>query len=1845
MQEKEKTYLKSLNENKKKRRWAHIFAGLCGIFVATGVFGALVLPGLGLDGANQNLTSVQEEDTINQGLVVSLSADDVEAFTGEMLSVTVNSSYSKANTEGVKAAVRLTMGVLPEGVAVEGFNDKNELKVVLKNTNEEEQQYIILKLVKDEESKETYIEYELPEGAIVEFDVQLSSKNGIMPAKTDVSVNVKDYTVPEGTAVTVPEDDKGVILTWKADHEWKNVDKTVSAETIKVNTNNQIAGQLVYTITAESSNKEEFGEIWTRSLTVKDTFTLPENISLPEGATTKDGAVVTKDGTTILSFTQLQGGTVTSLVISEDKKTISYELSVPNSYIEDGVPTQEQDHLKLEMTLLTTNLVLPEGYRQYDPNVIKNDLIKNHVELVSVPYQEYPVTSSSDEVATEPTILEEEYSFWKSSNGSNYGAGSQIMYTLRIINDGEISLPVTDENGKPYLVTDKLPDCVYMTDEQVAKAQEECAKKNMAVSYDKTTNTLTWNLGIQSIGVGTEARLDFWATIEDAKTVAKLGFKDGDLIYNTAEWRGKPSNKNWVAYNTAKLYIEKTVADASKDKKAQNGEELTYTLSVRNTTNYESIVDEVIKDTLPEGVTFKSMMVKRVQITETGEQLVDGETLTGNGTFKLHETEEGCKKEHTGTFSKNGQDLEWTIGCLQANERIVITYTCTVDTDQLSDKKNIKNTASITDGSFTCWIGVDYPLTVDKQVTAITKNDGAKLEEVDLLKAYEDKTIFDYKITVSNAAEPYASKKETMVVEDCLPTNMLPYDCTLYQIDSNGKEVDAKTLDLFKDVSNVTDSYVWSCFVKGQLDTNCTYFTEINDNKVQVERIDGTIKLTWNVNTPSDGASYEISYRAQIILTTTQYLTSFKNIAIVDGAVEKDVTVYGGRALGNIKIAKQFFLYDNNDGEKEQVLLDKEDPRWKNIKFELTGIDPDGNAIVFGNDDEGNPITLQEITMDDFQADWNTYTKYFYNIPVGTYTLKETGYEDSNFQLSQPELGKNCNGSGFVWEDRGKNEITFDVAIKGWSYVYVNNRYYTKDTVNLQKSVYALVEEDTNGNWTALPDKYLFAIDNDSTNKKYVIYNITVSAQGGRNINIESLTDQLPEGLSYVGVCATSYYLNKNSFVSDTLLSTNANNLLDQTILNQEGVRLQDAVRIKSVTCDDNNKVTFGLDFGGNTNSNVTPNTYKLYGGRAFTFLLLCEIDENQIVAGQDLTNTVELKVTNAKELSDSPEYQMVNTPCDSVQNNGKAVVVTDDGAGNMTIKSSVTITPENTIVPGIEKNAKKYILTGTKKEETLGESTNIPSNSAVKWEITLHNNGTEAMSNYKVADTVTSPFHLMNTTEVSKFGVLAAVSYQLYDYNGNKVEDKYYTDIVSRTVDSADSSVNSYEFDLSDAKYAIPSGYYAILTVYTNNVDVDNQVYKNTATLLPTQSFVANKVRFGELTTDSNGVYNGVVASDYVYALGKFASISWKTITEKTDTTNTAKGNSSKNYISVDQNSDYVIYSNNIQNVSENNFNQVVVIDLMPMVNDTGVINRNDKRGSEFSVLFNGGLSIQVLDANGKVVQTPVQDMDYTLEFSAKTGFTTSDFAGAASSSWHSEWTQDDRSFRVVMNEGFYLNPQYTLVITYEGKIDSAATPGTIAWNSFGYQYCASGLVSPVRAEPPKVGVMIPAIPIIQKEVIDSYGDVQERDADIEFTFALWNASVYETDPANAKICEFTICQGGYRELTDLTDTNGNEIKLENGKSYVITELTDNMPENYEMVGIGEKGGTLADSYAFTYYNNKDIRILARNLIDNYQMELPETGGTGTGGFTIGGILLMSLASFMYGTKIIITKKKERTR
>lgn len=1704
---------------------------------------------------------------INERLAVEITAgrNGEAAKTGETLYAKVVSRYSKANNPNKNVGVVITISQLPEGVTIAGFTDGSK-EVVYKDEQNEEHT-IILRLV--EEDGLSYIYFEQPAGATLEFEVQFNSSNGIMENGAGVTLSVDSEKI---TGLDTPIGDNDSIseplaLTWNADNEWDAVDKKVNnadSNEIAVTRENRLSGELTYNIEANSSNREDFGEIWTDYIEVTDALTLPENISFPEGARVNDNktAIIDADGKEIFYFSKMQqGGTITDLTL-EGKKVV-YTVQVPNTHKENGVPLQEQDNLSLELKLNANLLVLTEDYCNKETEEMKKDVIENKVAILPVPYKTYDVKGSEDTVTTVPVADMEEFIVEKEADKESVSAGDTVTYTLSVENNGLRPIRVQEENGDFYEVTDALPVYLYLTQEQINNLPE-------GVSYDKVNHTISWIPGRTDIASGEKRQVSFSATVRDAQDDEMLALSNGAVIRNVAQYKGVYSDAVDIIYQKAEVKVKKTSEDEDGDGKVSNGEKITYTLTIENNTDLNAVVEEVITDNLPAGLEFVSAAIGRdKQITESG-------------TYTLHRAS-GDEPEHTVNFQLDGKKMTWDIGVVCAHERIELSYVCIVNTDELMLKDQINNTVTTSSGdSDTDRIEVDYPLNLEKKV------------EQDTEVVWGDKTIFDYTVSVENDKDR-PSEKEDLVMTDQLPSGMLPVGYTLIQ----HQTIDDETVD--KEIS-------WEDFIAGEYDKegSSTFTAVVGGRGARVTRTwQGGIALTWWIGKLEPGEKVEITYRAQINLTESQKADGekhgFTNTVSVDG-LHKAVTVYGGGAVGELYLEKHFdgqTIYNSSTIAEE----------WKNITFELTGVDVEGNVITFSDGTQKQTVKF----IDFNNVNSGKWSHIFRGLPAGTYTLTETNADIS---------GKIRTTTYQVDTDHSVAGEANKAVVKAQEQtcVIVDNTYGTGSFVDVQKSVWALKKETVqwgHAQWSDLWEKESFALEEGE--KNYVIYNMTVINTGSEKVHIDTLIDELPEELTYVGILGDKWSINdytgKESFVEE--LSTNQWGGINE----YDGSKLVSGVKVTAEEEEKDHEVIFSFDkeAGG----------YELESGKAVTFLMLCEVNDS-VKEGKPITNTTRLVVDESVGYRDYEEIKTTETPYDEEQNNGSSK---DEGVenGKRTISSSVTILPENTIVPGIAKEAVSYIVPEKTEEKPLTEDSNIQPDSTVKWEITLYNDGTKDLTDYSVEDAVTESFHLITQKEAQEKEIDMPYRLEIFSYNGTSQSVIDLSSEVWNTV-VENSRISNYTFTFNGEKYTIPAGGYAKLTLYTNNTVENYKVYKNTATLIPENAFNANRVKHGELKKDSNGKYIGVTASDEVNALGDFASVSWKTIAEKKQESNCARGTQEKNYISVELDSQYVTYTNNIKNVSGKDFSGFVVIDSMPGNNDVGVINQNDVRGSEFTVDYAGNLEVYVLENDG--AKTSVDG--WTVEFSANTSFSQEDFNGEESSDWHQEWQEGDRSFRIKLPEGFILKTFQTLVIEYDGKLGEDAKPGAIAWNSFGYQYFSGDHSTPMKAEPPKVGVMIPKVPIIQKEVVDSTGKVQKYDADKKFTFELW-----ETD-GNKKLCEFTVCQGGYVELYGLQDENGNEIRLENGKEYSITESQDKMPEGYKFIGIGEKGGDLKESYSFTYYENKDISIYARNEVNTWQGQIPETGGMGTNVYTAGGALLMQAAILLYGYRMRRKKRKE---
>ncbi len=765
---------------------------------------------------------------------------------------------------------------------------------------------------------------------------------------------------------------------------------------------------------------------------------------------------------------------------------------------------------------------------------------------------------------------------------------------------------------------------------------------------------------------------------------------------------------------------------------------------------------------------------------------------------------------------------------------------------------------------------------------------------------------------------------------------------------------------------------------------------------------------------------------------------------------------------------------------------------------------------------------------------------------------------------------------------------------------------------------------------SALNNKKYFSLGKD----KYVIYSITVANTGEESINVKKITDEYGDNLEYVGIKSDLYNTTVNDFV-DSISSTNKYNISGWLDVNSsESV---EGISIRGTNNQTTHTATYQV---GNANTGVT-----LEAGKTFSFFVLCKVKDPTL--DNSITNTAKLYVDKDVQYKDYGTIKTKGTKDDGYQNNGSSK---DEGVtGNQrVISSSVSVVPTNSIIPGITKEAKGYISSGKEIKDmqditAANKKTNIHPQSTVKWEITLYNDGTQPIKGYTISDSVEEPFHILTKKEAEELGINDTNRTQnkvflleIYDSASSTSPTKT-LDLSSKVWETVGTDSNSFSVEVSDNNYQIPAGGYAKFTVYTKCNDQNFKIYENTATFTPKEDFDGTKVETGQVVTDTTGKVTGVKASDSVYAMGDYGSFSWKTITEKANDKNQAVGYDTNNYIKIDsENSKTVVYTNNINNVSQKKFTNLTILDLMPFSGDTGVLNQSQKRGSEFTVAYNGGLSITLKDADGKEIRTLTEETEYKIQFSNKVSFTEADTGHENSDGWHDTWQETDKSFRILMSDNFTLDSTQILTIQYEGQISGDAQPGQIAWNSFGYAYNAEGYTNNrLSAEPPKVGVKIPNSPTISKKVVDSADKDQGYDESKTFTF-----KVYEGDKVDESKLKgsFTLHQGEAKKIASIKDANGNPI-FTSGQTYTLVE---EQASGYSLKSIqssDDKKAIEENKYTFNYQSSKEnYSIIFTNKPDSY--ELPGTGGIGIKPFLISGAALMCLAILLFGYNL---KRKRR--
>lgn len=401
-----------------------------------------------------------------------------------------------------------------------------------------------------------------------------------------------------------------------------------------------------------------------------------------------------------------------------------------------------------------SKLKLQDNYAASDEKVFEEDKITNHVNFESIPCEDYTHSKSEAETVLTPSA-EQKTDITKTAvdKGGNkieeVKAGEKFTYKINVKNTGNITVKEDDPDN---VVTDTLPEYVEITEAQKAEWS-----KNKNPIYDEKTRTITWKPG--TLKAGEEKTLEVEVKAKDAESL-----KGVSNITNTAHYYDKDAS-NTIKYKSPNIEIKKS---NSANGTVKNGDEITYTVTIENKEDTESI-EQIITDKLPAGLVFEKILDK------------DGKEVTGNS---YNAESNGANGSHkVSNWSLDGQTITWNLGKLKPGEKVTLTYVCKVDTDDANGSlTKLSNIASNGDKkSPSSDVDVEYPIDVDKKV-----KDGDQWTDGN--GTYNIGEDIEYSVKVTNASGNAASEKDDLKITDTLPAGMVP-SYTLYKDENCTQEL------------------------------------------------------------------------------------------------------------------------------------------------------------------------------------------------------------------------------------------------------------------------------------------------------------------------------------------------------------------------------------------------------------------------------------------------------------------------------------------------------------------------------------------------------------------------------------------------------------------------------------------------------------------------------------------------------------------------------------------------------------------------------------------------------------------------------------------------------------------------------------------------------------------------------------------------------------------------------------------------------------------------------------------------------------------------------------------------
>lgn len=821
-------------------------------------------------------------------------------------------------------------------------------------------------------------------------------------------------------------------------------------------------------------------------------------------------------------------------------------------------------------------------------------------------------------------------------------------------------------------------------------------------------------------------------------------------------------------------------------------------------------------------------------------------------------------------------------------------------------------------------------------------------------------------------------------------------------------------------------------------------------------------------------------------------------------------------------------------------------------------------------------------------------------------------------------------------------------------------------SVILQKGVYATYRYQRinnvtpNGTYTQTPSRIYYS-NADSTGRA-VSYYVVLYNDGTNRLYLQDIYDQPPQGFTYFRLINSTTV---NSTVTSSITTPTTNPFTDITLADAEETVSYKAATVRASASDDG-ILTFNISGGSGENAvkyDDYEEKYYLDHGEAIVFGYVCNIgevnetlDEAENVIGMGYYDYVDagVKAADTQNVAVNGKitdfYTEQNDGTLSVKNaediRGEYSFAADSSDGTQWLISNVTVN-RGKIIPGVTCYTDSYTNDSGIVEPY---TTSVSPYATVNWRARLHNSGESSITDYTFMDVLPSPYGLTGTVSLGVYDSISETPVASYDiFTVSERHDDYITvtgynnteynlplDGTSTTITVASGvrvnvsltrqdNQETLKIDFADSAFSIPeSGGYVDVTLSGRNVTTTyiNSVYTNYATLIPNAQDYDSAAQ-GSLIYDENNEVAGVYNSSPVTVAEGYSTASVKTVEEIQNQDNSANSNADKRYIVLSDKDSEFKYTLTVTNDTPLGMTKLILIDSLPQFGDHSPFDADADRMSEFKVSLaeQPDFTVTIIPNQGE--SYVLDNKFYAVEYSSSQEFSSADWDGT--SNWQ-EWTADTapgdvRSIRLNIkdDEGTRIPAGARIEFSFNAKVDDEnAAAGMTAWNSFGYHYALRGVSNELEAMPLPVGVKIPDVPSLQKNLVNLQGNEYTADENTQFNFVIYSGEAISGEYTGIEELTAALEANGrkYKE-TSLTVESGSSsserLKLEledftwtEGENYTIVEI-----QNKEDYRLGSWNNRSGSSYTFTYDPDTSISLNCANIYQRWSFDILKVDAT----------------------------------